>query len=324
MNTSRAEAMGPAAPASRQAGGKTVAKTADFKRAVAQAGAQSNAQAGAQASAQTAARASVRLAAQPSAPGGTQPVTPLSGQSNAQPGVQSGAQVAAATPPGASAATSVASETARSAASGGLLLQASLGNAGNAPARPASAPQNQARQNSEALRSRLASAERSDGHPNQGYGLRNAGSGALGRYQLTPIALRDIGWQDAEGNWTAKAAAKGVQSEESFLASPAAQEAAMGDYLNRVETILASQGSLSRTGQAVMGTDGGDVPITRAGLLAAAHRRGAGAVAAWLDNRTNRPDAALSNAQKNVFASIEGRMRDFADLDAGTPGRALA
>lgn len=98
----------------------------------------------------------------------------------------------------------------------------------------------------------------------------------------------------------------------------------MGDYLNRVETILASQGSLSRTGQDVTGSDGAAVPITRAGLLAAAHRRGAGAVAAWLDNRTNRPEAALSNAQKSVYASIEGRMRDFADLDAATTGRALA
>lgn len=202
-------------------------------------------------------------------------------------------------------------------AAGGLLIQASLGGAARA-----AMPRGGGLGASDPLRARLAVAERSTGHPDQGYGLRNAASGALGRYQLTPIALRDIGWQDANGQWTAKATALGVTDEAGFLASPVAQEAAMGDYLARTEQILAAQGSLALRGQRVTGTDGEGVAVTRAGLLAAAHRRGAGAVAAWLDHQVNRPEAPLSAAQRNVFASIEGRMRDFADLEA--PGRAVA
>lgn len=261
--TSRPEAMGPSLPNAARAGGKQVAKTADFKRAMAQAS------------------------------GG-----------NAAGGAGTGPSLA----------------TPASTAGAGLLLQASLGSAPRAALPSARAPA----ATPDALRVRLASAERSDGHPNQGYGLRNPASGALGRYQLTPVALRDIGWQDAEGRWTAKAAAKGVTSEEGFLASIPAQEAAMGDYLNRTEQLLAAQGSLARAGQSLTGSDGASVPVTRAGLLAAAHRRGAGAVNAWLEHRLNRPEAPLSAAQKQVFASIETRMRDFADLEGTSTGRAMA
>ena len=48
----------------------------------------------------------------------------------------------------------------------------------------------------------------------------------------------------------------------------------MGAYLRRAETLLERNGSLSRSGGAVTGLDGTPVPLTEAGLVAAAHRRG--------------------------------------------------
>ncbi len=99
------------------------------------------------------------------------------------------------------------------------------------------------------FRQRIAQAERSAEHAQDGYGLRNPSSGALGRYQFVPMALRDIGWMDADGGWTAAAARQGVTDEASFLASPAAQEAAMTAFLARQETILDRGGALAAVGE---------------------------------------------------------------------------
>ncbi|WP_043836917.1 hypothetical protein [Muricoccus aerilatus] len=161
-----------------------------------------------------------------------------------------------------------------------------------------------------AFRNRIAAQESAAA----GWGARNAASGALGRYQLLPVALRDIGWQDASGNWTERAAAAGVRSEADFLANPSAQEAAMGQYLARTERQLSANGALGAAGRTVKASDGQPVTLTEAGLVAAAHRRGAGAVARWLEHRTRTPDAPVPEASRAAFAGVERRLRDFSDL----------
>ena len=171
------------------------------------------------------------------------------------------------------------------------------------------------------FRARIALAESSARTPGQGLGARNAGSGALGRYQITPQALRDLGWQDAGGRWTALAARHGVRSEADFLTSAPAQEAAMAAYLRRAEQQLDRNGSLARAGGSVTGLDGQAVPLTEAGLVAAAHRRGAGSVARYLAHRTSTPDAPLSGADRNAFAAVEARLKGFASLPYGLAGR---
>ncbi len=178
-----------------------------------------------------------------------------------------------------------------------------------------------------AFRARIARAETGAARAGEGYGARNAASGALGRYQLTPQALRDLGWRDAGGGWTALAARHGVSSDAEFLSGPAAQEAVMGAYLRRAEAQLNSNGSLARSGGTVTGLDGASVPLTEAGLVAAAHRRGAGSVARYLAHRSAPSDAAapLSAAERRAFAAVERRLRDFAELPyavaAKPPGR---
>ena len=169
----------------------------------------------------------------------------------------------------------------------------------------------------DAFRARIAALESAGA----GWAARNPGSGALGRYQFVPVALQDIGWRDAGGNWTERAAAMGVRSEADFLASPAAQEAAMGQYLGRAERQLAANGALGAAGRSVTGTDGQPLAITEAGLVAAAHRRGAGAVARWLDHRTRTPGAPVPEASRGAFAAVEQRLRDFAGVAyAGASG----
>jgi hypothetical protein len=152
------------------------------------------------------------------------------------------------------------------------------------------------------------------GRTDAGYGARNPSSGALGRYQLLPVALRDIGWQDAAGQWTAVAAAQGVRADSEFLGNPAAQEAAMAAFLRRSETLLDRNGSLAHAGRTIAGLDGFAVPLTEAGLVAAAHRSGAGSVARYLAQRAAAPDAPVSAADRATFQAVERRLRTFADL----------
>ncbi len=163
-----------------------------------------------------------------------------------------------------------------------------------------------------AFRARIAAAERSAEHAGHGYAQVNPRSGALGRYQFLPSTLMDLGWKDASGAWTARA---GIRSDAEFLANPAAQEAAFTAFLRRTETQLERNGTLARQGGTLRGLDGQDVPLTEAGLMAAAHRRGAGMLARWLQHRTETPDAPLRPAQRRAFEAVERRLRDFAQVD---------
>lgn len=168
------------------------------------------------------------------------------------------------------------------------------------------------------FRHRIAEAERSAEHAQDGYALRNPASGALGRYQFLPVALRDIGWMDAGGGWSDLAARHGVVDEASFLASPAAQEAAMSAFLARQEAILDRGGALAAAGTTITGMDGRPIALTEGALVAAAHRRGAGTLARYLAHRTQTPDAPLTPAQRAAFDSVEHRLRGFAEIPYAT------
>jgi len=180
-------------------------------------------------------------------------------------------------------------------------------------------------QSNAAFRQRIAEAEGTAGHPRDGYGLRNERSGALGRYQFLPIALRDIGWMAADGSWTEAAAAHGVTDAASFLANEHAQEAAFSAYLARLELLLERLGALGAAGATITGLDGRPIVLSEGALIAAAHRRGAGMLARYIAHRTETPDAPLTPAQRSAFASIEQRLRGFAELGytSERPGRRM-
>lgn len=172
-----------------------------------------------------------------------------------------------------------------------------------------------------AFRARIARLESSAMAAGEGYGARNAAFGALGRYQLTPQSLRDLGWKDAAGRWTALAARNGVASDADFLGHPAAQEAAMNAYLRRAEVQLRANGSLGRSGTEIAALDGTPLRLTEAGLVAAAHRRGAGGVARYLAHREAGSEAPLAPSDRRAFAAVERRLRDFAGLPYAAAAR---
>lgn len=165
-----------------------------------------------------------------------------------------------------------------------------------------------------AFRTRIAEAERSAEHGQGGYGLRNPVSGALGRYQFTPLALQDLGWRTAQGAWTQLAERHGVRSEQDFLAHHAAQESAMSMFLRRVEVQLERNGAAAWQGATLRGINGQEITLTESGMMAAAHRRGSGMLARWIAHRAQTPDAPLSPAQRAAFAQVERRLQDFSTI----------
>jgi hypothetical protein len=127
------------------------------------------------------------------------------------------------------------------------------------------------------------------------YSEQSGTSTAQGKYQMTRGALKSAGWQDQDGNWTEKAQDYGILSDQDFLNCPAAQEDAMVDYLGylkgQIETLTVTDpttgtiknlADLARSGYTYQGIADQSITITEAGLLAAAHREGQGALERYL------------------------------------------
>lgn len=140
------------------------------------------------------------------------------------------------------------------------------------------------------------------------YNIKNQ-YGYMGRWQLGKSALKDIGFMDASGNWTALAKNYGVTSEDTFLSTPAVQDFAVYEYHKKLWRYLVGNGASEYIGSTFNG-----VPVTVAGLVGAAHLSGATGVKNMLESGNVPSDAngttALSYMQMlcnyNITLSITG------------------
>jgi hypothetical protein len=160
------------------------------------------------------------------------------------------------------------------------------------------------------FRNRLAIAEGNADKPNFGYGEVNEIAGALGRYQIRPNGLRAAGMIDAAGNWTGK---YGIHSRAEFLADPEAQEKALTDYLQDTERQLKANGSFDFIGKSIDGLRA-RFTVTRAGLIAAGHRAGAGATKSYLQRVEANGFTSQGVSLDPTDLAIETRLRTFADI----------
>lgn len=160
------------------------------------------------------------------------------------------------------------------------------------------------------FRNRLAIAEGSADKPNFGYGEVNEKAGALGRYQMTPVALRAAGMIDAHGKWTRK---YGVHSRAEFLAEPEAQEKAITEFLNDTERQLRANGSFQFIGANIGGLVS-RFTVSRAGLIAAGHRWGARATHDYLGRIAKNGFTSRGLTLSSTERAIETRLRTFADV----------
>ncbi|MGH7059005.1 MAG: hypothetical protein ACREFH_01360 [Stellaceae bacterium] len=161
------------------------------------------------------------------------------------------------------------------------------------------------------FRNRLATAERTAGHANYGYGEVNNGNDpihvALGRYQMTPVGLKAAGMMDHAGKWTGK---HGVHSRAEFLADPEAQEKSLTDYLNDNIRQLRASGTFAHVGETIDGLRA-RFPVTRAGIIAAAHREGARATADYLNRVKANGLTSKGLLLEPEDRPIETRLRTF-------------
>lgn len=130
---------------------------------------------------------------------------------------------------------------------------------------------------------------------------------ALGRYQLTPVALRAAGMMDSAGRWTGK---YGVHSRAGLLADAEAQEKALTDYLNDNIRQLRAYGAFDHIGQTIDGLKA-RFPVTLAGIIAAAHREGAPATADYLKRVQAHGLSSKGLRLKPFDRPIETRLRTF-------------
>lgn len=85
-------------------------------------------------------------------------------------------------------------------------------------------------------RERIVVGESNVENVNHGYGSRSKVSTALGRYQMVLRTLIDAKWkEEITKQWTARARAFGVTTDDDFLVNENAQEAALTDVLRRYE-----------------------------------------------------------------------------------------
>ena len=140
---------------------------------------------------------------------------------------------------------------------------------------------------------------------------------AWGRYQMTRDALTDAGIHVSKAKmWAGPLARKmGIRSEQDFLNNPLAQERAIQVYLERTERALRNKGATAHIGRTFKGIKD-KITVTQSGLLAAAHRRGVGNVALyldhlkrhnWISDRSTFPEGELGE----FFLNVETRLRLF-------------
>jgi Ca2+-binding RTX toxin-like protein len=110
--------------------------------------------------------------------------------------------------------------------------------------------------------------------------------GYLGRFQFSEEALQAIGFYNGDGThaldfiggWTEKAHSLGVWDKGSFLATPAAQDAAQDAWFQKVWQDATQLGLPSYIGQWV-----GGVQVTASGILGGAHLVGVWNLKSWLE-----------------------------------------
>ena len=144
----------------------------------------------------------------------------------------------------------------------------------------------------------------------------HGGKGQYGLYQLTPGELYQLGATDAQGNWNPDYY-PGINSHSEFVNDPIAQQRVFHDAMRDYDRQLASKGTYDFLGQTITGLEG-DIVITEAGLLGAAHRQGAGATRDYLRHQERYGNVTenwindvgkVSADDAEAFRRVERRLR---------------
>jgi hypothetical protein len=143
-----------------------------------------------------------------------------------------------------------------------------------------------------------------------GYDFSHPFSKALGRYRFTPEMLRHMKWLGKD-KWTKAATKHGIESAEDFLASPEAQEVALGGYMRMLEREMDKLDLYRHVGATYIGSLEGKITITESGLSAAAFYAGVERLRDYLERRSTIVDTKGHYLSDRELA-IEKLIREFA------------
>lgn len=124
---------------------------------------------------------------------------------------------------------------------------------------------------------------------------------------MTPGALQAAGMMDRMGHWTGK---YGTRSQAEFLVNPQAQERALSDYMDDNERQPGANGAFDHIGATVDGLHE-RFTVTRAGLLAAAHRYGSRETRDYLNRIAGNAYTSKGLDLNPTERVIETRLRMF-------------
>lgn len=142
--------------------------------------------------------------------------------------------------------------------------------------------------------------------------------GALGRYQMRAGILQDLGVVDKNDNWL-PGNKYGVTGVQDFLNDPKAQEQIFEDAVTKYAGRVKGRGATKIIGQVIDGKKS-RFQLTEAGLVAAAHKQGAGGVELYLEKLKElgwrSKGIKLSNNKKenDVMLAVETRLREFGKI----------
>ncbi|MCM0022021.1 MAG: hypothetical protein NBV67_18690, partial [Tagaea sp.] len=147
----------------------------------------------------------------------------------------------------------------------------------------------------------------------------------LGQYQIKDSTLQEVGLKNRDGTWapgqlhgTVDGVRREIRSNEDFLKSTDAQDAALSRVLQSYRVQAERRGLDQHIGQRLEGVRF-PVLITESGLAAASHRAGVGAVNQYVDRLqrngwdSDRARRGLDDRQKRLHDAIETRLRLFAN-----------
>ena len=138
---------------------------------------------------------------------------------------------------------------------------------------------------------------------------------AFGEYQLTKGGLIDIKMMRADGTWTGK---HGITSTKQFFDNIDVQNLAFTEYMSVTEGYVHEGGDFDAfdyRGQEIDGVLGIKFSISPVGMMAAAHRWGAGGLRDYIKHL--RKNNWVSNfdefddENKKKYLAIETRLREF-------------
>lgn len=125
-----------------------------------------------------------------------------------------------------------------------------------------------------------------------------------GAFQMSPAALQQTGYMNANGQWTGK---NGIYSQQDYMNSAAAQSDSANSFMMQNWQQMSNDGTVARYNGTTMSNG---LTLNEGALSQCSYVLGVGGCKAWLNNPDQEPQASLARSNNLV-----GRMASSSQVD---------